>query len=140
MTGVFDDAQMRSPDASSNFQRLQHSHRQARAKARLSQTEVARALDVHRSAVSQWEAASGSIPTVENLMGLANITGTNFEWLALGRGRMHPEESAEEAHAIHPDCIAQDWHEERLLQNFRRLAPVSKKALVDFLHEIGRRG
>lgn len=124
---------------SSSVSRPHSRIRQARSKARLSQTKLAQALGLHRSAVSNWESLSGSLPTVENLLRIAQLTNVNFEWLALGRGKMPHLNDEHEPPAVHPDCYAHDWNEERLLRDFRSLPASSQRALVDFLDGIRRR-
>jgi DNA-binding XRE family transcriptional regulator len=62
--------------------------RQARRHAGKTQGGLAAAVGVHRSAVAQWEKPGGPHPTVENLARISISTGTSFEWLATGRGRM----------------------------------------------------
>ncbi len=61
--------------------------RSARQAARLTQTDLAARLRVSRSAVAQWENASGSTPATAHFVGLAQVLGCTFEWLATGRGR-----------------------------------------------------
>lgn len=53
----------------------------------ISQTELARRLNVSRQAVSKWEQGSSS-PDTERLIQLAEILGTEVEYLATG---VHPE-------------------------------------------------
>ena len=53
----------------------------------ISQTELARRLNVSRQAVSKWEQGSSS-PDMERLIQLAEILGTEVEYLATG---VHPE-------------------------------------------------
>lgn len=61
--------------------------RSARQAARLTQADLAARLRVSRSAVAQWENASGSTPATAHFAGLAQVLGCTFEWLATGRGR-----------------------------------------------------
>lgn len=49
--------------------------------------QVAEGLGITQSSVSQW-LSGNSGPTWENLAKLAEISGTNAEWLATGRGEM----------------------------------------------------
>ncbi len=53
----------------------------------LTQSELARALGINRSAVSQWERERGSTsPNVAHLAAIALATKVSSEWLALGQG------------------------------------------------------
>ena len=53
----------------------------------ISQTELAKRMNVSRQAVSKWEQGSSS-PDTERLIQLAEILGTEVEYLATG---VHPE-------------------------------------------------
>ena len=64
--------------------------RLARRHAAMSQTQLAQAVGVQRSAVSHWEAPQGKNPSVKHLREIAMVTGVQFEWLATGRGQMAP--------------------------------------------------
>ena len=112
--------------------------RQARDKAELSQAAFAETLKVHRSAVSNWESPAGSLPTLENLIRIAHVAHVSFEWLATGRGRMHPTHDDHDVPPMHL-TYAQDLHEERLLKDVRALPVAARKALVEFLEAIKRR-
>ena len=67
---------------------LAHRIRRARKLAALSQADVARALNVHRSCVGHWEGVHGAIPGHAHLAELAKLLVVSFEWLATGRGPM----------------------------------------------------
>jgi transcriptional regulator with XRE-family HTH domain len=62
--------------------------RRARRASGLSQTALAAATGVKRSAVAQWE-GDGAKPTAEHMRLLAASTGVQFEWLATGRGQQY---------------------------------------------------
>jgi transcriptional regulator with XRE-family HTH domain len=113
--------------------------RQARNKVELSQTALAKSLQVHRSAVSNWESPTGSLPTLENLMRIAHLTIVNFEWLATGRGRMHHVLDESDIPVLQTEYFARDWYEERLLKEYRDLPAPAQKALLNFLEAIKRR-
>jgi transcriptional regulator with XRE-family HTH domain len=113
--------------------------RQARSKVELSQAALAESLQVHRSAVSNWESPTGSLPTLGNLIRIAHLTVVNFEWLATGRGRMHHVSDESDIPALQTDYVARDWHEERLLKDYRDLPAPARKALINFLEAIKRR-
>ena len=95
--------------------------RKARNLATLSQAELARRIGVKRSAVTQWEHPNGTTPSVEHLIQIAMETGTQFEWLATGRGPMRLNES--------PTSTGAD--------DFRPLVPQSQSLILDpdILHE-----
>lgn len=59
----------------------------ARKHAGLSQTELGKAFDRTRSAVSQWESETTE-PTPANLRAIAVKCGVDYDWLATGRGIM----------------------------------------------------
>lgn len=58
-----------------------------RKEKEISQTELAKRMNVSRQAVSKWEQGSSS-PDTERLIQLAEILGTEVEYLATG---VHPE-------------------------------------------------
>ena len=58
-----------------------------RKEKNISQTELAKRLNVSRQAVSEWEQGTSS-PDTERLIQLAEILGTEVEYLATGT---HPE-------------------------------------------------
>lgn len=60
----------------------------ARRHAGYSQSKLAAAVGVQRSAVSHWEPSQGKNPRMAHLREIATVTGTQFEWLATGRGGM----------------------------------------------------
>ena len=62
--------------------------RLARRALGMSQTQLAQAVGVQRSAVSHWEAPLGKNPSVSHMREIALVTGIQFEWLATGRGEM----------------------------------------------------
>lgn len=101
----------------------------ARAHAKLSQVDLSRRVGVSRSAVSQWESATGADPTSKNLGLIAKVCGVSYEWLATGRGSMAREAGGEEAPPAHMDEFVQSDVELRLLTQFRRL-PRSRQAMV----------
>lgn len=89
----------------------------------MTQTELARRLDVSRSAVAQWERKAGSNPVASNLQKLACALDCSFEWLATGRGPRQPVKSngqdAETTAMLRH--FARDEAEDQLLLLFRGL-------------------
>ena len=101
--------------------------RQARNHAKLSQSQLAEHLQLHRSAVSQWESPRGVSPTIENLIKLARLTEVQIEWLATGRGRMQYEKDLDDSPSILHDYVLYDHDEADLLKNYRVLSSSVKK-------------
>lgn len=112
--------------------------RLARKKANLSQARLALELKVHRSAVSQWEAPSAVLPTVENLIKLARLTEVQMEWLSTGRGRMHYEKDIDDTPAVMLEFYAHDRDEAELLRLYRELKSNVKKTTLDLLKALVR--
>lgn len=106
--------------------------RRARSLARITQSELARRLNVKRSAVSQWESESGTTPSVMHLIQIACETGVFFEWLATGRGSTRPEADAFSEAAVVMD-FAQDELESRVLNALRRLSWQKKQVAVSIV-------
>ncbi|MEL1265692.1 helix-turn-helix transcriptional regulator [Pseudoxanthomonas putridarboris] len=103
--------------------------RRARTLSRITQSELAKRIDVKRSAVSQWESALGTTPSVSHLIQIALETGVCFEWLATGRG---PARLGQEAfgEAVILKDFAQDELESRGLVALGRLSRQKKLVAV----------
>lgn len=95
--------------------------RRARIGARMTQTALAAAVGVRRSAVAQWESIDGTTPSTEHLAEIAIKTSVQFEWLATGRGPSQLNEVAMMEAAIVAD-IAENELESRMLELMRRLS------------------
>lgn len=108
--------------------------RRARTQARLSQAALAKRLGINRSAVSQWECAQGTCPSVEHLVGIATATGVCFEWLATGRGASRPESGQFDTAVVIED-FARDEIESQVLAGFRS-APLRKREAVLHLMQL----
>lgn len=105
--------------------------RKARALAALSQTELARCVGVKRSAVTQWENPTGTVPSVEHMIQIAVETGMNFEWVATGRG---PNRCGVEMElAVIIDDFAMDADESTALAHLRCLTTAKKKIALQIL-------
>ena len=114
--------------------KMQERIRRARRKAGLSQAALADLVKVRRSAVSNWESAKDVLPSMQNLVAIAQACRVSIEWLGTGRGGMT---SDPEALADIPTADAElvDAHEEReLLAAFRNL-PRRSQQLVKELTE-----
>jgi transcriptional regulator with XRE-family HTH domain len=112
--------------------------RQARTKAKLSQSQLAASLKVHRSAVSQWESPTGALPTVENLIKLARLTQVQMEWLATGRGSMRYEQHEDDVVTLPHDHILYEHDEVAVLKTYRGLKSTHKKVVLDLLKILAR--
>jgi transcriptional regulator with XRE-family HTH domain len=110
--------------------------RRARDIAGLSQTRLAAQVEVQRSAVSQWEHAVGTRPTVENLAKIATACVVRFEWLATGRGPMRLDES-QQAPALVTSEFAHDDLEARLLLAVRKFTARKREAIVEMIEKLG---
>lgn len=66
--------------------------KRARMAAGLTQSALASATGVKRTAVALWERLNGTNPTAEHLAIIAIKTGVLFEWLATGRGQATAED------------------------------------------------
>ena len=112
---------------------MQERIRRARQRAGLSQSALAAQIDVRRSAVSNWEAANGIQPTMQNLVAIARACGVSIEWLGTGRGRMtqDPESLADIPTA---DAELVDAPDERaLLAAFRSLPRRAQQVVVELV-------
>ena len=93
--------------------------RVARRRARLSQTQAALAIGVHRGTFAHWERGGGHLPNAKNVIQLAQVLKVGHDWLMTGRGTMNP--MVTEVSAVRLDCFAQSLEEERWLEAFRRM-------------------
>ena len=124
---------------------LQARIRMARRHAGLSQSSLAQQVGVQRSAVSHWEGAQGKQPRVAHLREVATATGTQFEWLATGRGPMTMSREDELAGVAAAEAmLVDDQLEMRLLDAFRNAPARSRIALVEIAEtlaeqRVGRR-
>lgn len=115
----------------------QHRIRQARRRAGLSQTALAQAVGVQRSAVSHWEASQGKNPSVSHLREIATVTGTQFEWLATGRGPMTLSRDVQlDSVATADALLIEDALEMRLIQAFREAPARARVSLVEVVEHL----
>ena len=113
--------------------------RLARRHAGLSQTQLATAVQVQRSAVSHWESAQAKNPSVTHLRTIAMVTGVQFEWLATGRGAMVlcnevRMDSVPTADAL----LVEEPIELRLVHAFRNAPPQSRVSLVEIVEQLAQ--
>lgn len=99
--------------------------RVARRRARLSQTQAAIAIGVHRGTFAHWERGGGHLPNAANVIQLAKTLKVSHDWLMTGRGSMDPEPV--EFSAVRLQCFARSIDEERWLEAFRRLPPTLRQ-------------
>lgn len=109
--------------------------RSARQAARLTQSELAAALGLSRSAVAQWESASGSAPSTASFARLATTLGCTFEWLATGQGprsvaHRNPAHEGDDAPAVCHRHFAHNDEEERMIEAFRALDDFDRAAVM----------
>ena len=103
----------------------------------MSQTQLAQAVGVQRSAVSHWEAPQGKNPSVKHLREISMVTGVQFEWLATGRGQMAPSREAMlDSVAAADALLVDDSLEQRLLIAFRESPVRARLALVELMEEL----
>ena len=122
--------------------KMQERIRRARRKAGLSQAALADLVKVRRSAVSNWESAKDVLPSMQNLVAIAQACRVSIECLGTGRGGMT---SDPEALADIPTADAElvDAHEEReLLAAFRNLPRRSQQLVMELTEALqaSRRG
>lgn len=109
----------------------------SRRQARMTQSQLAARIGVHRSAVAQWERSDGTSPNIRHLEQIAVIAGVHFEWLATGRGPMRPADDAFES-AIDLDDVARNENESRILACTRRLSPKQQQIACGILELLAR--
>ena len=124
--------------------------RLARRAAGMSQNQLAQAVGVQRSAVSHWEAPLGKNPSVSHLREIALVAGTQFEWLATGRGEMPPSKDMQlDSIATAEALLVEDPLEFRLVEAFRAAPLRTRLSLLEVMEELaaqrvgrtnGRRG
>jgi|SRR5690606_2221995 len=112
--------------------------RRARIGARMTQTELAGAVGVRRSAVAQWESLDGTTPSTEHLSEIAVKTNVNFEWLATGRGPSQLDQVAMVEAAIVAD-IAENELESRMLELMRRLPRRKQEMACEMVELLGNK-
>lgn len=107
--------------------------REARRLTGLSQQALALELDVTRSAITQWEMAKGTSPSVENLIALARRSRMSFEYLATGRGAKVLDAPASKVAEESPPYAGLSDEQRRLLACFDRLSVRQRAGSMDLL-------
>lgn len=88
--------------------------RRARRISGLTQSQLSGRLGVLRGAVTQWERPGGALPNMKHLIGIAQHTGVNLEWLGTGRGEACPTAIASVALAPREGCLLDEIEQECL--------------------------
>ena len=109
--------------------------RRARALASISQSELADRTGVKRSAVSQWECPTGTVPSVDHLIRVAVETDVSFEWIATGRGNPTRQDPIP---AVVVSDYAMDHYESEALAIFRGLSSPKRQLALKLLAVLGR--
>ncbi|RZA15643.1 MAG: XRE family transcriptional regulator [Proteobacteria bacterium] len=111
--------------------------RLARRVLGMSQSQLAQAVGVQRSAVSHWEAPMGKNPSVSHLREIALVTGIQFEWLATGRGEMPLSKEMElDSIATAEALLVEDPLEFRLVEAFRAAPLRTRLSLLEVMEEL----
>ena len=111
--------------------------RLARRATGMSQNQLAQAVGVQRSAVSHWEAPLGKNPSVSHLREMALVTGTQFEWLATGRGEMPLSKDMKlDSIATAEALLVEDPLEFRLVEAFRAAPLRTRLSLLEVMEEL----
>lgn len=111
--------------------------RLARRVLGMSQSQLAQAVGVQRSAVSHWEAPMGKNPSVSHLREIALVTGIQFEWLATGRGEMPLSKEVElDSIATAEALLVEDPLEFRLVEAFRAAPLRTRLSLLEVMEEL----
>ena len=106
----------------------------ARERAGITQRELARLMNVTRSACSQWEKSGIGGPRFGRLLQLAEILRVNYEWLATGLGHME-RATAGVAETRSDYHVSLTSTEKRLLKLFRAMSRNQQRALLELLDE-----
>lgn len=109
--------------------------RQAREALGLSRSELARKVGVVVSAAVQWEQPKGTVPSIANLIAIAQVTDISFEWLVTGRGHSRVGYGQDDP-VFHRDSIAMTPYEERMLAIARKVPGTHRDHLLSLLEAI----
>ena len=116
--------------------RIQERIRRARRRARFSHTGLAAAFDVRRSAVSNWESANETLPSMQNLLSIAKACRVSLEWLGTGRGGMADDpEALADIPAADAELVDAD-DERALLAAWRGLPRRSQQLVLELANAL----
>lgn len=119
--------------------------RSARQAARLTQAQLSTMLNLSRSAIAQWESASGSTPSTTHFAELAAALGCSFEWLATGKGARHTNRRIDAASDDNGESVVMRRHfartdeEEQLIEAFRELDAFDRAVVVGLAENLSAR-
>jgi transcriptional regulator with XRE-family HTH domain len=102
--------------------------RLVKIRAKTSQADFAKKLNIDRSMVSRWENGLSTL-TKKNLDYICMVLGINVEWLLIGQGDMF----------ITKD-LAETPEEKELLSIFRRLSAEMKEFFLDMGRKLAKTG
>jgi len=105
--------------------------RRARRRAGMSQVQLATAINVRRSAVSNWESINEIHPTMANLIAIAHACNVSLDWLGTGRGAL-PIDELDQVQAADAELVDVPT-ERKLLAIFRSLPRQSQTVILDLL-------
>lgn len=108
-----------------------------RRRAGLGQKQLAEIIGVGRSAVSNWESARGTEPSVSHMRAHAMATQVVFEWLATGRGEMTRDASLD-VPAVADVILVECPRERKLLECFRSASARAQCTLIEFVEIASR--
>ena len=103
--------------------------RTARKLTRMSQQQLAQALNVQRSTVANWEGSENITPGADRMRQLASVFNVSFEWLSTGRGDMNMAGHIHDVPAVENLMVLEDSGEIRLVLAWRS-APARIKQLI----------
>ncbi len=109
--------------------------RVARKQAGLSQADVAKALRLSSSAVSQWEQGLSKNIRLSHFFALARLLRQDPQWLATGQ--VFPRAREPVVMSPTPDSPSLTSEEKALLHQIRRLPGTLRKTLLKFLRALG---
>lgn len=104
----------------------------------MSQTELAERVGVTRSAVSNWESMTATLPASKHLQQIAHAVAVSYEWLATGRGEATLKDSDIPAADVE---LIDDPIERVLIAGFRASNMQIRQALLNIAEsQLPRKG
>ena len=101
----------------------------------ISQTELAKILNVHQTAVSQWEKGRTN-PDIETLRQLSGHFGVSIDYILDGSDRIGSGNAAGNAAEAMPEDVALDDIEFAFLSETRDLTKDQKQTVLDFVRYV----
>ncbi len=84
--------------------------RSARVRSGLSQTDLAKAVSVHRATVGHWEREEGFSPSVDHLQTMARVMNVSMSWLVAGEQATPPSEGTGPRLSLEARMVALSKH------------------------------